>query len=174
MAKFIIDPMHSDIEFKIKHLMISTVRGRFNNYEAWMISEKEDFSDAEIECQVDVASIYTSIKDRDDHLRSPDFFDVEKWPHMIFKSSKVESEGDKYLVHGDLTIQNTTRPVVLEGSFNGSDVDHYGQTKYGFELSGVIRRSDWFLDFNIPGGQNTLLIGNDVKLEISIQMIKEA
>lgn len=174
MAKFIIDPMHSDIEFKIKHLMISTVRGRFNNYEAWMISEKEDFSDAKIECQVDVASIYTSIKDRDDHLRSPDFFDVEKWPYMIFKSSKVESDGDKYLVHGDLTIQSTTRPVVLEGSFNGSDVDHYGQTKYGFELSGVIRRSDWFLDFNIPGGQNTLLIGNDVKLEISIQMIKEA
>jgi polyisoprenoid-binding protein YceI len=174
MAKFIIDPMHSDIEFKIKHLMISTVRGRFNNYEAWMISDKEDFSDAHIECHVDVASIYTSIKDRDDHLRSPDFFNVEKYPYMIFKSNKVESKGDEYLVHGDLTIQNTTKPIVLEGSFNGSDVDHYGQTKYGFELSGTIKRSDWFLDFNIPGGQNTLLIGNDVKLEISIQMIKEA
>jgi len=174
MAKFIIDPMHSDIEFKIKHLMISTVRGRFNNYEAWMISDKKDFSDAHIECHVDVASIYTSIKDRDDHLRSPDFFDVEKFPYMIFKSSKVESKGDEYLVHGDLTIQSTTKPIILEGSFNGSDVDHYGQTKYGFELSGTIKRSDWFLDFNIPGGQNTLLIGNDVKLEISIQMIKEA
>lgn len=173
MAKYIIDPMHSDIEFKIKHLMISTVRGRFNNYEAFMVSEKEDFSDAQIECKIDVASIYTSIKDRDDHLRSPDFFDVEKYPHMIFKSKSIVIKDDEYQIFGDFTIQNTTKPVVLKGRYNGCDVDHYGQTKYGFELEGTIKRSDWFLDFNVVGGKNTLLIGNDVKLEISIQMLKE-
>lgn len=174
MAKYVIDPMHSDIEFKIKHLMISSVRGRFNNYEAWMTAEKDDFSDAQIECHIDVASIYTSIKDRDDHLRSADFFNVEEFPFMIFKSNKIEIVDGEHLIHGDLTIQDTTKPITLRGKYNGSDVDHYGQTKYGFELEGVMRRTAWFLDFNIAGGKNTLLIGDDVKLEISIQMLKES
>src|SRR6056300_1487465 len=125
MPRYVIDPMHSDIEFKIKHLMISTVKGKFNSYDAWMESESNDFSKAKIECIIDTGSIYTSIKDRDDHLRSSDFFNV----------------------------------------------DNYGQTKFGLYLEGKIKRSDWQLDFNVAGGKNTLLIGDEVKLDIGIQMI---
>lgn len=174
MPRYVIDPMHSDIEFKIKHLMISTVKGKFNSYDAWMESESNDFSKAKIECIIDTGSIYTSIKDRDDHLRSSDFFDVEKYPKMIFKSTSVVAKEDgEYSIFGNLTIKGTTKPVVLTGTFNGSDVDNYGQTKYGFDLEGKIKRSDWQLDFNVAGGKNTLLIGDEVKLDIGIQMIQE-
>lgn len=174
MKRYVIDPMHSDIEFKIKHLMISTVKGRFNLYDAWMESHKEDFSDAKITCVIRTESIYTSIKDRDDHLRSADFFDVEKFPTMEFRSTSVQAGKDgTYTVDGRMTIKGVTKPLRLKGTFNGSDVDHYDQTKYGFELEGKLSRSEWDLDFNVAGGKNTLLIGDEVKLDISIQMIED-
>lgn len=174
MKRYVIDPLHSDIEFKIKHLMISTVKGKFNSYDAWMECESDDFSDAKITCLIDTESIYTSIKDRDDHLRSPDFFDVEKYPKMEFKSTSVKlGKNNEYEIFGNMTIKGIARPLVLKGTFNGSDVDNYGQTKYGFELEGKLKRSDWDLNFNLAGGKNTLLIGDEVKLDIGIQMIEE-
>ena len=171
--KYVIDPLHSDVEFKIKHLMISSVRGRFNSFQATMNSHKEDFSDADIECWIDVDSIYTGITDRDNHLRSPDFFDAESHPKIHFKSKAIVIEDGEYSILGDFTIKGETHPITLIGSYNGCDVDHYGQMKYGFELTGKIKRSDWSLDFNIAGGRNTLMIGDEVRLDISIQMVKE-
>jgi polyisoprenoid-binding protein YceI len=173
MKKFVLDPLHSDVSFKIKHLMISNVTGQFSNFDATMESESEDFSDAKMWFQADVASINTNITDRDNHLRSADFFDVENHPHMTFTSTSVEKNGDSYIISGDLTIRGVAKPIQLNGRYNGSDVDAYGQTKYGFELEGVLNRKDWGLTFNLEGGKGSLIIGDEVRLNIGIQMMEQ-
>jgi polyisoprenoid-binding protein YceI len=170
MKNFILDPLHSEIGFKIKHLMISTVTGNFAKFNATMESSLEDFTDAKINFTADVNSISTNISDRDSHLKSPDFFDTVNYPNIVFESTKVEKLGEDYAVHGNLTIKNVTLPITLKGAYNGNDVDAYGQTKYGFELEGKINRKDWGLTFNLEGGKGSLLIGDEVRLIISIQM----
>jgi polyisoprenoid-binding protein YceI len=173
MKKYVIDPLHSDIAFKVKHLMISTVNGCFQKFNATMESSSEDFTDANIWFECDVDSIYTNISDRDAHLKSADFFDAENHPKMNFVSTSVGKNDDgTYVVGGDLTIKGVSVPVELKGTYNGNDVDAYGQTKYGFELDGAIRRDDFGLSFNVAGGKGSALIGNEVKLNISIQMLE--
>jgi polyisoprenoid-binding protein YceI len=170
MKKFIIDPLHSEIGFKIKHLMISTVTGNFGKFNATMESASEDFTDAKINFTADVDTISTNISDRDSHLKSPDFFDVENFPNISFESTNIVKSGDEYEVSGNLTIKDVALPIKLKGTYNGNDVDAYGQTKYGFELEGKINRKDWGLSFNLEGGKGSLLIGDEVRLIISIQM----
>jgi polyisoprenoid-binding protein YceI len=170
MKKFIIDPLHSEIGFKIKHLMISTVTGNFGKFNATMESASEDFTDAKINFTADVDTISTNISDRDSHLKSPDFFDVENFPNISFESTNIVKSGDEYEVSGNLTIKDVALPIKLKGAYNGNDVDAYGQTKYGFELEGKINRKDWGLSFNLEGGKGSLLIGDEVRLIISIQM----
>ena len=172
MKNFIIDPLHSEIGFKIKHLMISTVTGGFQKFDATMESATEDFSDAKISFSAEVSTITTNIADRDNHLKSPDFFDAEKYPKILFESTKVEKLESGYTVSGNLTIKGVSLPVTLKGEYNGSDVDAYGQTKYGFELAGKLNRKDWGLTFNLEGGKGSLLIGDEVSLIISIQMME--
>ena len=172
MKNFIIDPLHSEIGFKIKHLMISTVTGGFQKFDATMESATEDFSDAKINFSAEVSTITTNIADRDNHLKSPDFFDAEKYPKILFESTKVEKLESGYTVSGNLTIKGVSLPVTLKGEYNGSDVDAYGQTKYGFELAGKLNRKDWGLTFNLEGGKGSLLIGDEVSLIISIQMME--
>jgi polyisoprenoid-binding protein YceI len=173
MAIFKIDPLHSDIEFKVKHLMISTVNGRFTKFDATMESDLEDFTDATLTFEADVDSITTNIEDRDAHLKSDDFFSAEKYPKITFKSTEVIklSEGD-YTINELLTIRDVELPITLKGSYNGNDVDAYGQTKYGFELEGVIKRSEYGLSFNAVGEKGGILVSDDVKLIISIQMMQ--
>lgn len=174
MSTFKQDGLHSSVEFKIKHLMISNVRGRFNSFDAIIMSDSEDISHSKIFCEINVGSIDTGIKDRDNHLRSADFFDVEKYPTMNFASKDIirtEME-NVYEMTGSLRIKNVSRPVTLEMIYNGKDIDNYGQEKLGFDINGKIKRSDWNLDFNIPGGKNTLLIGDEVDIDISIQIIR--
>jgi polyisoprenoid-binding protein YceI len=174
MLSLIHDPLHSQIEFKIKHLMISLVRGCFEKFDVRIQTKGHSFASAKIFCKIDVSSVNTNIKDRDEHLRSPDFFDVEKYPQMIFRSDKTKQVSkDKYLVEGFLSIKNTSRPVTLAVNYNGSDVDQYGRVKYGFEITCEIDRKDWKLNFNVPGGQSTLLIGDRVRIEADIQMMKD-
>lgn len=173
MKKYIIDPLHSDVAFKIKHLMISNVNGNFNKFDATMESEMEDFSDAKIWFQADVNSISTNITDRDNHLKGPDFFDVESFPNLTFESSSVVKNENNYTIKGNLTIKGVTNEVTLKGGYNGNDVDAYGQTKYGFELEGSISRKDWGLSFNLEGGKGSLIIGDEVKLIINIQMMEQ-
>jgi len=173
MRTFIIDPLHSEIGFKIKHLMISTVTGSFGKFNAKMESSLDDFTDAKISFTADVNSLSTNISDRDFHLKSPDFFDTERFPNISFESTKVENIDKGYEVLGDLTIKGITLPIKLNGLYNGNDVDAYGQTKYGFELESKISRKDWGLTFNLEGGKGSLLIGDEVRLIISIQMIQQ-
>ena len=170
--KYIIDPLHSDVAFRIKHLMISNVNGIFGKFDATMESESEDFEGAKIWFQADVNTISTNITDRDNHLKGADFFDADNFPYITFESSKVEKMNDEYTVIGELTIKGVSREITLKGNYNGNDVDAYGQTKYGFELDGSINRKDWGLTFNLEGGKGSLLIGDEVKLMINIQMMK--
>ena len=173
MTTFKIDPLHSDIEFKVKHLMISTVNGRFTKFDATMESELEDFTDAVLTFEADVDSITTNIADRDNHLKSDDFFSAEKYPKITFKSTEINKlEDGDYTVAGLLTIRDVELPITLKGSYNGNDVDAYGQTKYGFELEGVIKRSEYGLSFNAVGEKGGILVSDDVKLIISIQMMQ--
>jgi len=173
MSTFKIDPLHSDIEFKVKHLMISTVNGRFTKFDATMEAELEDFTDATLTFEADVDSVTTNITDRDNHLKSDDFFSAENYPKITFKSTEINKLDDgNYDVNGLLTIRDVELPITLSGTYNGNDVDAYGQTKYGFELEGVIKRSEYGLSFNAVGEKGGVLVSDDVKLIVSIQMMK--
>jgi len=173
MATYKIDPFHSDIAFKVKHMMISTVNGCFQKFDATMESDTEDFSDAKITFECDVDSVYTNISDRDAHLKSPDFFAADEFPKITYSSTSIEKDGDEYIVTGDLTIRGITRPIVLDGSYNGNDVDMYGNTKHGFELSGKVNRADYGLTFNALSGKGNAMVGDEIKLIISIQMLEQ-
>jgi len=172
MSKFVIDNLHSEIEFKVKHLMISTVTGRFTNFTAEIISEKEDFTDAQITFEADVDSITTSIPDRDAHLKSSDFFDVENYPKISFKSTEIVKYQNDYHVFGLITIHGVEKEVMLMGVYNGNDVDFYGNVKYGFELQGQIKRSEFGLTFNSVTDKGGLLVSDVVILNISVQFTK--
>ncbi len=168
------DPLHSQIEFKIKHLMISHVRGTFEKFDARIETKGLSFGGANLTCSIDVDSINTNIKDRDHHLKSADFFDTKKYPYMFFTSDKTKQVGpDRFLIEGWLKIKDVKKPVTLSVRYNGSDVDQYGQLKYGFELACEINRKDWDLTFNVTGGQSTLLIGDHVRIEADIQMMQQ-
>jgi polyisoprenoid-binding protein YceI len=172
MPRFTIDPNHTEVAFKIKHLMISTVRGRFNEFSGSMESKSlSDFSGSKIDFECAVVSIDTGVKDRDDHLRSPDFFDVEKYPQMTFKSTSIVRVGDGYDVNGLLTICGVSAPLCLEAEFSGWDIDAEGVTKYGFDMEGQINRKDFGLSFQLYGGAGQMMLGEQVKIQISAQMV---
>jgi polyisoprenoid-binding protein YceI len=172
MAKFTIDKLHSEIEFKVKHLMISTVTGRFTEFEAEIISDTEDFTDAQITFEANVESITTSIPDRDNHLKSADFFDVENFPKISFKSTEIVKYNNDYHVIGLINIHGVEKEVRLMGDYNGNDVDFYGNTKYGFELRGTIKRSEFGLTFNAVTDKGGLLVSDEVILNVSVQFTK--
>jgi polyisoprenoid-binding protein YceI len=154
-------------------MMISTVNGCFQKFDATMESNTEDFSDAKITFECDVDSVYTNISDRDAHLKSPDFFSAAEYPKITYSSTSIEKDGEDYIVTGDLTIRGITRPIVLDGSYNGNDVDMYGNTKHGFELSGKVNRADYGLTFNALSGKGNAMVGDEIKLLISIQMLEQ-
>ena len=172
MSKFVIDNLHSEIEFKVKHLMISTVTGRFTDFDGEIISDTDDFTDAQISFDANVDSITTSIADRDNHLKSADFFDVENYPKISFKSKEIVKYNTDYHVIGLITIHGVEKEVTLMGDYNGNDVDLYGNTKYGFELRGTIKRSEFGLTFNAVTDKGGLLVSDDVILNVSVQFIK--
>ena len=175
MAKYIIDPTHSDISFKVKHMMISSVEGTYNNYEASLKAEKEDFSDAVFECVIDVNSLYTGIEERDVHLKSADFFDCVHYPDIKFNSASVNTFSGQhhfeYSIKGDLQIKNDSRNIKLIGTYGGIIIDECGQEKYCFELKGDIQRLRWFLDFGATNSRN-MLIDNNIELLLSLQFLK--
>ena len=173
MRNFKIDPLHSYVGFKVKHMMITNVNGCFKDYDAKMISATEDFSDAQIDFQCAVNSITTNILDRDEHLKSPDFFDAEKYPEIIFKSNKLEKITDNtYTIDGELTIKGITKTVTLSGKYNGNDTDMHGNLKHGFEMFGTINRNEFDLTCHAVSGKGNMLIGEEIKIIINILMIE--
>src|ERR1700709_11765 len=143
-TKWVLDPMHSEVQFKVKHLVISTVSGFFKNFEGSLETENDDFTDSKIEFTLDVNSIDTNQDQRDGHLKSAEFFDSETYPKISFQSTSfTKTADDEFELKGDLTIKDQTKPVTLHVEFGGSAADFYGNTKAGFEVIGKINRKEF-------------------------------
>jgi len=168
-TKWNIDTTHSEIGFKVKHMMISTVRGHFKDFNATVETENENFNDAEINFTAQTNSINTKNSDRDAHLKSDDFFNAEAYPEMTFKSKSFDGN----TLNGDLTIRDITKEVSLDVDFNGIAVDPYGQTKAGFEVIGSINRKDFNLTWNAITEAGRIVVSDTIKLIVDLQFIKE-
>ena len=174
MATFKIDAAHSEIGFKVKHLMISNVSGVFNKFDATVESEKEDFSDAKISFDAEVGSIDTKNEQRDTHLKSDDFFNAAEFPTLKFLSTRIEKKSDsEFSVAGDLTIRDVTKSIQLDVEYNGSVVDPWGQTKAGFEMQGKISRKEFGLKWNALTEAGGLVVSDDVKLHMHVELQKQ-
>jgi polyisoprenoid-binding protein YceI len=173
-TKWAIDPAHSDIKFKVKHLVISTVTGEFKTFTGSVEADSDDFEGASISFEADVNSIETGNTDRDEHLKSEDFFNAAEYPSLTFQSRKFErKEDNNYKVSGDLTIRGVTKPVELDVIHGGTVDDPYGNTKAGFEVSGVVNRKEFGLEWNAVTEAGNVVVGDKVKLVLDVQLIKE-
>ncbi|MDB5144453.1 MAG: YceI family protein [Mucilaginibacter sp.] len=175
LTKWSIDPMHSEVQFKVKHLVISTVSGFFRSFEGTVETENEDFDGARIEFTIDINSVDTNQTQRDEHLKSAEFFDAAKYPHLKFKSTSFKKTGDdEYELKGNLTIKDQTKPVSLNVEFGGAAADFYGNTKAGFEITGKINRKEFGLTWDGVTEAGSVVVGEDIKLTINAQLIKQA
>ena len=165
-----IDPIHSSLEFAVKHLGLATVKGRAAGFTGSITGGEQPA----IEGVVSVASLTTFDETRDGHLQSPDFFDAERHPELRFASSSFEQQGDQLVVDGELTIKGVTRPVELRGTVAGSTTDPWGNERIGLDLAGTIDRTDYGLTFNAPLPGGGLLLSDDVRLEASFSAVKQA
>jgi polyisoprenoid-binding protein YceI len=173
-TKWALDPTHSELGFKIKHLMISNVSGKFTNFDVKVETAGDDFSNASVVATVDVASINTNNEQRDAHLRNADFFEVEKHPSITFRSTKVEKvDDDTFSLYGDLTIKDTTKPVKLSVEYSGIAKDPWGNTKAGFTVTGKINRKDWGINYNAVLETGGLMLGEELKIQSEIQLVKQ-
>ncbi len=173
--KWLSDPAHSEILFKVKHLMITTVTGYFKTFRLEVETETDDFTTASsIKFNADVNSISTNNEQRDTHLKSADFFEAEKYGELKFTGHKYEKDGDDYKLHGDLTIRDITKPVTLNVEYAGIVVDPYGQTKAGFTVDGKIKRTDFELKWNAVTEAGHIVASDEVRLHCEIQLIKQA
>lgn len=175
MATYKIDVDHSDIMFKVKHLMISTVSGIFKKFDATLEIDEEDFTNAKVTFEADVDSIDTKNEQRDAHLKSDDFFNAEQHPKMIFKSTSIERvSDDEFNLTGDLTVRDTTKTVTLKVEYNGSTKDPWGQERMGFEITGKINRKEYGLKWSAVTEAGGLVVADDVKLVMNVEMVKQA
>lgn len=165
-----IDNTHSEITFKVRHMMISTVTGHFEDFEANAKTDSDDFNNAVIAFSAKTSSINTKNNDRDTHLKSDDFFNSEKYPEMKFLSKSFTGEQ----LIGDLTIRDVTKEITLDAELNGIAVDPYGQTKAGFEIKGEINRKDFNLSWSAVTEAGSIVVSDKVKLVIDVQFIKQA
>ncbi|MBB6002250.1 YceI family protein [Arcicella rosea] len=172
-ATWAIDPSHSEIQFKVKHLVITTVTGNFKEFSG-SVEAGDDFDGASIAFEANIASINTNSEQRDGHLKSADFFDAEKFPTLSFKSTSFTKDGDDFELVGNLTIKGVTLPVTLEVEYNGTATDPWGNVKAGFELKGKINRKDFGLAWNAITEAGSALVSEEVKLIANIQLVKQA
>ncbi len=173
VTKWLVDPSHSEVQFKIKHLVISTITGSFKNFVGGATSDLDNFEGAEIHFSLDVSSIDTNQSMRDAHLRSADFFDAELFPHITFQSNFFHKvHDDQYKLNGYLTLKGITKPIELDAEFGGSEVDEYGKHRAGFEVAGRFSRQEFGLNYLKLTESGRLVIGEDVKLLANIQLIR--
>lgn len=168
-----IDPAHTDVGFAVKHLMISTVRGRFAGVKGTIVLDEANPANSSVEAEIDVATIDTRQEQRDAHLRSADFFEVEKYPTMTFRSRRVERLGnDRYRIVGDLTIRDVTREVVLDATDEGRGRDPWGGDRLAFSATTTIDRRDFGLTWNQALETGGVLVGNEIRISIDVQAVK--
>jgi polyisoprenoid-binding protein YceI len=173
MAKttWAIDPTHSEVHFKVKHLVISTVTGAFKSFNGTALSTSGEFENAKVTFSIDVDSIDTNQSHRDEHLKSADFFETNKYPTIDFVSTSfTKVKGDDYKLAGNLTMHGVTKPVELDVEYGGKEKDGYGNVKHGFEVSGKINRKEFGLTYNSVTEAGGLALGEDIKLIANIQV----
>jgi polyisoprenoid-binding protein YceI len=174
-TKWDFDFTHSNVDFSVRHLLVSKVRGRFNKWNGTLLIDEANLGASSVEVQIDAASVDTSEPKRDEHLRSADFFDVEKYPHLTFKSTAVEKNGDERLrVTGDLTLHGVTRPVVLDVERGGSVRDPWGFQRTGFTVTATIDRKDFGITFNQALDHGGLALGEKVSIGIDVEATSAA
>ena len=169
-----LDPTHSELQFKVKHLMITTVTGNLSIFSAALTTESVDFEGAQISFEAEANSVKTGNSDRDNHLIGGDFFDSETHPKISFTSTSSKKGGDDYILEGDLTVKGTTKPVKLNVEFGGIATDPWGNTKAGFTLTGKINRSDFGLTWNAALETGGVMVSEEVKLAGELQFVKQA
>ena len=171
-TKWAIDPTHSEITFKVKHLMISNVKGEFRTFQANI--DGEDFTNSTISANIDTNSISTNNNDRDTHLKGPDFFEVEKYPEITFVSKSIKKvDDDEFKLVGDLTIKGTTKEITLDTEFGGYMKDPYGNEKAGFSINGKLNRKDFGLNWNAALEAGGVMVGNEIKINAEVQFVKQ-
>jgi len=172
-TQWTLDQAHSELNFKVKHMMINNVTGTFGSFDLKTQTDGNDFTTAEITLTANTTSISTNNDTRDGHLKSGDFFDVEHFPQLVFVSTSVEqNDSDSYTLNGNLTIKDVTKPVKLDVEFGGLGVDPYGNEKAGFSISGKINRTEWNLTWNTALEAGGFLLADDVKILAEIQLNK--
>ncbi|WP_258103127.1 YceI family protein [Marinoscillum sp. MHG1-6] len=171
-TKWAIDSTHSEVQFKVKHLVISTVTGAFKEFEGELEAESEDFDGAKARFKLNTASVDTNVADRDAHLKSTDFFDAENFPQISFEGHLNKVGEDSYKLTGPLTIKDTSREISLNVELGGTTVDGYGQTKAGFEINGVINRKEFGLTWSMLTEAGGVVVGDEVKLQLNVQLVK--
>lgn len=169
-----IDPIHSKVEFGGRHMMVARVRGHFAKYALEAKIDENNLAGSSATLRVDVASLDSGFGQRDDHLRSADFFDVEKYPELVFKTTSIErKKGDDYRISGDLTIRDVTRQVTFEAEVNGP-IEVFGAQKIGISAQAKINRKDWGLEWNMPLGIDGLLVSDEITLSFDAELAKVA
>lgn len=171
-TKWSIDPTHTEVQFKVKHLVISTVTGFFKKFSGSVESNGDDFDGAAVNFSLDVNSIDTNQADRDNHLKSPDFFAAEQHPTIDFSGTLVKREESEYKLAGELTIRGTKKPIEFIATFGGTMVDPWGNTKAGFEINGKINRKEYGLTWNALTESGGMVVSEDVKIHINTELAK--
>lgn len=173
-TKWVIDPSHSEIAFKVKHLMISNVKGLFSEFTAEVLTDGDDFSTAEISFSMSAASINTGNADRDGHLKSADFFDAETYSTINFANGTLVAgdSSDEFTLNGELTIKGISKPASFSVEFGGAQADPWGNEKAGFTIEGKINRKDWGLNWNAALETGGVLVGEEVKINCEIELAK--
>ncbi len=170
MTQWIIDPAHTEVKFKVKHLVVSTVTGQFKSVRGTVQTSKPDFSDARVQFDADVNSITTNNEQRDAHLTSPDFFDAANYPTLSFVSTSIRTKGDNsFELSGDITIRGITRPIVLDVTYGGTVKGFDGEVA-GFELTGKLNRQDFGLRWNAMTEAGGVVVSDEVKLDIAVEL----
>ncbi|QEE51202.1 YceI family protein [Flavobacterium alkalisoli] len=173
-AKWILDLSHSDIQFKIRHLVIANISGYFRAFSGTMYAGKDDFTDAEFKLTVDVYSVDTNNVERDEHLKSADFFNADYYPEMEFVSQSFNHiDGDRYDLTGNITIKGITRPITFKVLFGGEAKDGFGNMRAGFDITGEVNRNDFDIHSNDTTEAGGLVLGEEIKMHANIQFVKE-
>ena len=168
-----LDAVHSELQFKVKHMMISHVTGNFTKFEATVTTEGDDFATAKINFSADVDSISTNNEQRDGHLKSPDFFDATNFPKITFEGTKMEKINEEdYKLHGNLTMRGVTQPVVLAATYGGTSKDPWGMTRCGFGIEGKVNRKEFGLVYNTILETGGVAVSEDVKIHANVEFVK--
>ena len=167
-----LDPSHTTVEFSAKHLMISTVKGRITDIEGTIRVDENDLKNSSVEATLKAASLDTRTDQRDQHLRSADFLDIEKYPEIRFRSTRIQGDQQSFKLTGDLTIRDMTRPITLDVEFEGRTRDPWGGERVGFSANGKIDRRDFGLTWNLALEAGGVVVGNDIKISLEVEAIK--